>query len=164
MKTYNGKNITKEYIHSVIRTENSTEIFRLYHQIFGGGRVKNSDVCRFIREYAPNQTLRDKAMFLSWIVRRSKLSDVAERDQARKEFVWRKENARHIVLCRFREELKRGFDSYSKRPAMGLTHLWWCSPIYGHRDYNKSIALPIRGNRRFCELICSLADKYFKTE
>ena len=161
MKTYNGKNITKKYIQSVIRTEDSTEIFRLYHQLYGG-RVKKVDVYYFVCEYAPTKSLCHKAASLTWLIRRSKLSDAIERDQIRKEFAWRKDNARHIVLCRFREELKRGFDNYSKCPTMGHAHLWWCSPVYGHDDYNKSIALPIAGNERFCELICRLAQKYFK--
>lgn len=162
MKTYNGKNITKKYIQSVIRTENSTEIFRLYHLVFGGEKPRSLDVCKFIREYAPTKTLAQKAAAFSGLNKRSRLSEEAEHDQLLKSFAWRKENARHLVLCHFREELKRGFDSYSKRPTMGHTHLWWCSPVHGHADYNKSIALPIEGNERFCELICRAADKHFK--
>lgn len=161
MKTYNGKNITRRYIQSVIRTENSTAIYRLYHSIFGGEKPRALDVCKFIREYAPTKALAQKAAFLSCLRRRSRLSEEAEQDQSCKSFVWRKDNAKHLVLAKFREEVNRGFDSYTKRPTKGHANLWWCSPIYGHADYNKSIALPIEGNERFCEILCRLADKLY---
>lgn len=29
--------------------------------------------------------------------------------------------------------------AYKKILFEGNNHIWWCSPIYGHKDYNKSI-------------------------
>jgi len=54
--------------------------------------------------------------------------------------------------------------NYAKRPVYGHTHLYFCSPIFGHADYNKWRAIPIKGNERFCELVVRYADKFFKDE
>lgn len=156
MKTYNGKTITRKSIEDVIRTEDSTQIFRLYHRIYGG-KVEKVKVCNFIKEFAPLKSLARNAVFLSNL---AQADSPFLRDQSRKSFAWRQDNMKQVIMRCFREELRRGIDSYTKRPVMGHTYLYWCSPLYGHADYNKSRALPIAGNERFCELICRLADKY----
>ena len=56
---------------------------------------------------------------------------------------------------------RRVIDSEVIRPMMGRTYLYFCSPIYGHDDYNKVREIPIAGNERFCELLIKYADKYF---
>lgn len=64
------------------------------------------------------------------------------------------------------EELKRnirdGLTKYTKVPVLGYTHLYFVSPYYGHSDYNKWCALPIKGNEKFCETLIKLAKKYFE--
>lgn len=64
------------------------------------------------------------------------------------------------------EELKRnireGLNDYTKVPVLGYTHLYFASPRYGHSDYNKWCALPIKGNERFCETLIKVAKKYFE--
>lgn len=64
------------------------------------------------------------------------------------------------------EELKRnirdGLNNYTKVPVLGYTNLYFVSPYYGHRDYNKWCALPIKGNEKFCKTLIKLAKKYFE--
>ena len=64
------------------------------------------------------------------------------------------------------EELKRnirgGLNNYTKVPVLGYTHLYFVSPYYGHSDYNKWCALPIKGNEKFCATLIKLAKKYFE--
>lgn len=64
------------------------------------------------------------------------------------------------------EELKRnikdGLNNYTKVPVLGYTHLYFVSPYYGHKDYNKWCALPIKGNEKFCETLIKVAKKYFE--
>lgn len=158
MKTYNGKTISKKNIEAVLRTMDSTQIFRLCHIIYGG-KVDKSQVYHFVQEFAPSNRVADAAYAIAYI---GKMADMALVDvEAINGFAFAHDNARHIVMQQFREELRRGFDNYTKRPVMGHTYLYWASPLYGHDDYNKSRALPIAGNERFCEVICRLADKYF---
>lgn len=160
MITYNGKKVTKKHIEAVLRTMDSTRIFRLYHHIYGG-KVEKWKVFDFIVAFAPTKSVAKKAVELSAI---NKPLPSYYLDQMRKSIEFNTVNARHVALQQFREELRRGFDSYTKRPIMGHTYLYWASPVFGHNDYNKSRALPIlpiKGNERFCEHICRLADKYF---
>lgn len=64
------------------------------------------------------------------------------------------------------EELKRnireGLTNYTKVPVLGYTHLYFVSPYYGHSDYNKWCALPIKGNEKFCETLIKVAKKHFE--
>lgn len=64
------------------------------------------------------------------------------------------------------EELKRnikdGLNNYTKVPVLGYTNLYFVSPYYGHRDYNKWCALPIKGNEKFCETLIKVAKKHFE--
>lgn len=50
---------------------------------------------------------------------------------------------------------------YTKRLIVGNKHIYWASPVYGHKDYNKSIfADNTPRNRRKAELINRLIVKY----
>lgn len=158
MKTYNGKNITKKHIEAVLRTMDSTQIFRIVHVIYGG-KVEQSQVYHFIKDFAPTNKVADASYHIAYFGKKKAQDRIIA--ESHTGFLFDEANEKHIVMEHFREELRRGFDNYTKRPIMGHTHLYWASPFYGHHDYNKSRVLPIEGNERFCELICRLADKYF---
>lgn len=68
---------------------------------------------------------------------------------------------KHHIVNYMLEQCKDVKSNYAKRPMMGHTHLYFCSPVYGHRDYNKWQSLPIKGNERFCELVIKYADRFF---
>lgn len=114
MKTYDNKNVTKKHITAVLRTMDSTQIFRLYHIIYGG-KVEKLKVYNFIEEFAPTNKVADAAYCLAYI---GKQVDMARVDvEVLNGFTFSQENARHLVMQQFREELRRGFDNYSKRLA-----------------------------------------------
>lgn len=158
MKTFNGKSITKKQIVSVIRTQDPTQIYRLYHHVYGIKPV-GVEVCKFIQQFAPTDKLYKAAYKIACQSGR-KFRPVVTQDEFNKYRSWKKANCRQITMQRLRDEIARGVDGYTKRPIMGCTNLYFASLIYGHDDYNKFIAMPISGNERFCELICRLADKY----
>ena len=158
MKTYNGKTISKNNLQSVLRTMDATQIFRLVHIIYGG-KVTRSQVYDFIKDYAPNMKIWNKAWELSHSQKHNEQRNAWNNPW--KSIQFREQNAKHYAIQCLRENIARGIDSYSKRPMMGHTHLYFCSPVYGHRDYNKWQAMDIKGNEKFCETICKLADKYF---
>lgn len=60
MITYNGKKVTKKHIEAVLRTMDSTRIFRLYHHIYGG-KVEKRKVFDFIVAFAPTKSVAKKA-------------------------------------------------------------------------------------------------------
>ena len=158
MKTFDGKNISKKNIQSVIRTMDATRIFRLVHIIYGG-KVERKQVYDFIREFAPSTYVFDKAYIIVYTSdMKSSKEQVAE---ARAAIAFKSANQKHIAIQCLRENIARGIDNYSKRPIMGREHLWFASPVYRLNDYNKWRSVEIKGNERFCETICRLADKYF---
>ncbi len=157
MKTYNGKNITKKHIQSVLRTENPTLILSLYHQIYGG-RVDRWQALHFIEEFAPSNRVYRHAYNIA-LAHRARIIDP---DYLAKHRQFSNANRKHLAMVELRKEMARQNDGYSKRPMMGHTHLYFCSPEYRHRDYNKWRALPIEGNERFCELICKVGKKYIQ--
>lgn len=61
-----------------------------------------------------------------------------------------------------RELLTEDNVSYTKVPMMGFTHLYFCSPVYGHKDYNKVRSCKIEGNEKFCERILEIAERFMK--
>lgn len=158
MKTFNGKNISKNEINSVLRSMDPTQIFRLVHIIYGG-KVARSQVYDFIKDYSPNRKVWNKA----WELSHSQKHAEERNDWSNpyKSIQFKIANAKHIAIQALRDEIARGLDSYTKRPIMGHTHLYFASPVYQHSDYNKWQVMEIKGNEKFCETICRLADKYF---
>ena len=58
-------------------------------------------------------------------------------------------------------QIERGWDNYSKVPMVGRTNLYFCSPSYGHSDYNKwCTGIKIAENKRFGDTIIELSKKY----
>lgn len=157
MRTYNGRTIAKKQIQNILRTENRTEIFRLFHQIYGG-KVERKALYLFIQEFAPTLRVREAAYRLAY-----EKNVLVLPNESANYLSWRRANIRHIAMSAFRDEVKRGTDRYTKRPMIWHTHLYFCSPIYGHRDYNRWQVMLTKGNERFCELLCQLADKYLPT-
>ena len=47
------------------------------------------------------------------------------------------------IVAFTRVQKKEGKSNYSKVLIEGSTNIYWASEIYGHSDYNKSIAMPI---------------------
>lgn len=159
MKTFNGKNITKKEIQNVLRTMNATKIFRLHKIMFGN--VDRWSISDFIFNYAPTE----KVSRAAWKIAYNNSNAIKRSDY-------------EIISCRLHgrytgKDLKQAVDAvkeyiadpcnpYAKKPMMGFTHLYFCSPAYGHQDYNKWRSIEIKGNEKFCETICKLADKYSK--
>lgn len=145
--------ITKKAIQSVVRTGDRTAIWRMCYKVIGK-RPKRGDVYNFVEEYAPTAKARRMAYNVAfWGIYRHRYDSKCGYDFYRY-------NYRHMAMCKLREEIARGIDNYTKRPIMGKTHLYFASPFFGHKDYNKASVMTIHGNERFCELICKLADKY----
>lgn len=156
------KKFTKKYIHSVLRTEDRTKIFRLYTQVKGRWEGNNEmmkyAVVDFIKEYAPTQRISNKAYEIACPT--PPAEDFP--GQCRKSDEFYNQNGKHNAMNYLRYELSMPLDNYSKFPLMGHTHLYFASPVYGHRDYNKRCMMQIEGNERFCELICRVGERYFQ--
>lgn len=69
---------------------------------------------------------------------------------------------RTIALEMLRKLITEKLTNYSKIAMYGHTHLYFCSPIYGHKDYNKVRCCTIEGNENFCEKIIKISERTYK--
>lgn len=157
MKTFDGNTISKKYIQSILRKMDKTSIWKLVHNIYGG-KTTGKQVADFINEFAPSDKVAREAYKIAYMGNKYQATPMAI---VRASIRFQHDNAKHYAIECLRENIARGLDSYTKRPIMGRTHLYFASPVYQHSDYNKWRSLEIKGNERFCETICRLADKYF---
>lgn len=169
-----GKVTTKEIV-KTLRTYDTTKICKLYKRIFGevptekrgtenwsitcldGGKVYD-----WAKDFATSRKM-DRCLYgsLSRAAHHWGYSSYDMDAVYSKHGYYAPTLKQHIVD----ELLKNCADptsNYAKRPMYGHTHLYFCSPVYGHADYNKWRAIPIKGNERFCELVVKYADRFFK--
>lgn len=149
--TINNSNVSKKEIIKTLRTLDSTRIFSLYKKIYG--EVNRSGIYRFILEYAPTQRIERKAYALAYPSKHDEVRAMCDSGSTIFKL--------NYIVDFMKEQIKDTASNYAKRPMLGHTNLYFCSPIYGHRDYNKWCALPIAGNERFCEVLIKYANKYF---
>ena len=159
MKTYNGKSITKKAIKAVLRTQDPTAIYRLYHQLYGI-IPDRMHVYHFIRNYAPSMKVYRKAYWLTFPNKHAMERHDIETACIRKHGFWKGNERKHVVDM-LKRECQDVTSNYAKRPMMGHTGLYFCSPVYGHQDYNKRRMMDVKGNERFCELVIKYGDKHF---
>ncbi len=158
MKTFNNKSISKKEIVSTLRTLDSTKIFALYHRIYG--QVDRTGIYNFIHEYAPSRRVYFNAYKLAHSHKHAnRRNDIVTECVKRHGFY--RGNLRQQTVEALKRECQDVNSNYAKRPMMGNTWLYFCSPVYGHSDYNKRRMIPIKGNERFCELVIKYADRFF---
>lgn len=164
MKTFKGENVTKKHIAEVIRTKDVTRIYQLYF-VITGQRPEHFAVSKFFEDYAPTVRLY-RWLSHCWMDNRNK--HTIERQAIDTHCFYRDGGyttwplfQKQRIVDFLKKQCQDVRSNYAKRPMMGHTHLYFCSPVYGHSDYNKWCALPIEGNERFCETVIKYADKFF---
>lgn len=169
-----SKKITKKQIVKTLRSYNVTEICKLYKRIHGEvpterrGNGKWSFTCLdgykvydWAKDFATSRRM-DRCLYgsLSRASHHWKYS-IYDMDAVYSKHGYYEPTLKQRIV----EELLRNCadptSNYAKRPMYGHTHLYFCSPVYGHADYNKWRAILIKGNERFCELVIKYADRFF---
>lgn len=162
MTTMTKNKFTKKYIQSVLRTRNQTLCFALFMQLHPEAKTLNAITLRrvvgaFIEENAPSKRVKKFGLGV--------IMDYDNPHQNTKWWVERYMNKYtsplHEVIEFVKEQVTKIDSPYVKRPMLGFTHLYFCSPVYKHKDYNKWCALPIKGNEHFCDMVIKYADKFF---
>lgn len=153
MKTYKGERITKKEIQAVLRSLDVTAIYRLHYRLYG--TVSAWGVLDFVKQYAPSDRVRIAAARIAFCPK-----NMAKSMCCNNYGIYHGNDLIEAVNY-VKQQCATAGSSYAKRPMLGKTHLYFCSPVYGHDDYNKIRSIPIAGNERFCELIIKYADKYF---
>lgn len=151
------KSYTRRQINDILRTMNREAIYRLCKDLTG--RTDRPMVYQIVKQYAPTAKLRSAAMSIAYPGTRQ--SAVESMDQALKSAEYNRANARHLAAKRLREEIAHTRDNYTKVPMTDGTNLYFASPNYGLKDYNRAYMMPVRGNEKFCDLLLSISHRYF---
>ena len=123
------KKITKKEIKRVLRTQETTEIFRT--AVKCGVDVSNRrTLYLWIRANAPSQKVHKKAYNIAYGSNKNYSGGYIHQPIKKAVEYAKYQKNRGVV------------DSYSKKLKLGNKNIYWCSLIYGHKDYNKTIAFP----------------------
>jgi len=143
--------VTLRQIQTVLRSENRTAIFALCSKmgLFAQtDKSKHSIVFDFIKSNAPTQKLRRKAY------------DLAYSGRIKYPEFWYDGLLpinREVEFAK--QQRKNAGSPYQKTIMRGNTHAWWCSPVYGHSDYNKSRAFRLKENEKLFALLYAYMNK-----
>lgn len=151
------KKLTKKFIQSVLRTNDRTKIYQLASMYYKKKPTQGL-VYALMDNYAPTKKVRSCMYNIAFL----KPERYDKTSAIRNMISYQESNPRQIAMEFFRKQLTMLDSNYVKQPMLGYTHLYFCSPIYGHSDYNKVRSLPIKGNERFCELLVSYGKKFFQ--
>jgi len=125
---------SKKQIASVLRSGNTTEIFKIAKT--SGIDVSNrGSLMRWIEANSPSQKIARKAYNLSYGAGEFKNFRISNTGI----------NNRVIDAINYAKFQKaKGYmeTNYGKILVVGNENIYWAHPAYQHRDYNKSIAFP----------------------
>lgn len=160
MRTREGNIIPEREIARTLRTCDATRIYALYHRIHGGDKIRLADVMDFIKRHAPSHRAMRRAIDAILYDKHGMEALNIERECIRRHGLYMCD-IRHRVVEYLKEQCSLVPSPYCKRPMVHDSNLFFCSPHYGIKDYNKWMAMPIEGNERFVDKVIKYADKFF---
>ena len=122
------------------------------------------DVYELIKKHS--NTIRDSKKAYSMAYK----SQRKQRFEAAELMAWYKRGAygqygdshyRTVAIAMLRRLASENVSSYTKVPMLGHTRLYFCSPSYGHSDYNKVRTCNIEGNETFVNKVIDLGERIF---
>ena len=154
---------TKKEMRKAIKENNQTKVWKLCAIQLGRTPTK-SEVFKLVDRIANTERDRKKAFDLAFYSFRKRVICLAM-DRA---FICRGGYAQfgdsHYRLKAI-SMLKRLNDeplsSYSKIPIFGANTLYFCSPSFGMKDYNKVRCCDIERNRKFCEKVLEIGNAIY---
>ena len=150
---------TKKALRAALKANNQTEVWHLTSVKFGRTPLKK-EVYDLIKEVA--STIRDyrKAYAMAYNSSRKEDQRRAIDEAWMRRGAYRQNDGRADALNMLRRLLTENCDNYTKVPMLGHTHLYFCSPSYGHADYNKVRTCTIEGNEEFVNKIVKIGEKF----
>ena len=157
---------TKAAFRAALKANNKTEVWKLASVKLGKTPTR-AELKNFIWEMSTTRRDDDKAFDLAYNTSTPRKIRFHECEQ---EFISRNDyenfkkmcsrNEKTTALKMLRRLLTENPGNYTKVPMMGHTNLYFCSPSYGHADYNKVCTCSIEGNEEFCEKVCEIARRH----
>lgn len=147
------KQVTNTEIRKAIAEKSVESLYKF-------AKTRNISVYNLINDSKATRSLKSEARWAVELAKHSNRRCLAERDRnlsAPSLF-----ELKHNIIAYLKEQISKPISNYSKAAMRGITHLYFCSPVYGHSDYNKwCTMLPIQGNEAFVEKIILISNKYF---
>jgi len=146
---------TKKAFRAALKANDKTKVWQLVAMSLKRTPTK-TEVYNYVVKFS--STLRDfrKAYKMAYGIREKKTSP---------KMVYPKYTIsleRGASLAMLRRMLTEKPSNYTKVPMMGHTHLYFCSPSYGHADYNKVRTCNIEGNEEFVNKIVKIGEKFMQ--
>lgn len=155
------KKVTKKEIRAAIKANDRTKVWHLCALKLGRTPTKNEVYDIISKDILPYNF--NKAWHFT--------HEDTERTKLRRELdfaLWRKKGCyeqydyKSEALCMLRRLWEEEVTSYTKVPMFGFTRLYFCSPDYGHGDYNKVRTCEIKGNEEFCNKVLELGKRIYQ--
>lgn len=159
---------TKKAFRAALKANDQTKVWYLTAIKFGRTPTRK-EVHDLIEEVADTISDIRKAYDFSYNSERKRILEIkmrkAEYDNQRISHhipkYWRGNvDYRMDALEILRRLLTEKPSNYTKVPMMGNNHLYFCSPAYGHKDYNKVMTCRIEGNEVFCNKVIEIGERF----
>lgn len=150
---------TKKALRAALKANNQTEVWHLTAVKFGRTPLKK-EVYDLIKEVASTIRNDRKAYAVAYNSSRKEYQRRAIDEAWMRRGAYRQNDGRADALNMLRRLLTENPSNYTKVPMMGHTHLYFCSPKYGHADYNKVCTCNIEGNEEFVNKIVKIGEKF----
>lgn len=131
------KTAIRAALRHVYKRMDCTGLFKLYFQLTGKHGRPNSANCDMVEYFEPFCTSERMLYRVSKLCDSSYAHFEHHRYDGPRHHVPTPADGRLTALRMLRRLATEPVSSYSKVPFKGLTHLYFCSPAYGHSDYNK---------------------------
>lgn len=153
---------TKTAFRVALKANDQTEVWRLI-SLKIGSKPTRTQVYNTVVELSTTSELTTMRM-----ARKMAFGEGAKKRMAQNAFIasWAKRGGmrqyskKTEALAMLRRLLTEKLSNYTKVPMMGHTHLYFCSPSYGHADYNKVCTCNIEGNEDFCKKVVNIAERF----
>jgi len=169
----------------IYKAQDRTALFMFYHELTGKHKEStswNAPMRNFFESFCTSEKMRRVISALcetKWLkevrnsnYERAHLEFMGERPRPGLTELTRRERAEALrMLRRLYEE---PVTNYTKIPMFGFNHLYFCSPSYGHKDYNKvrtcllngPLAIDSNGNRydpqaSWCSKVVELGNRIY---
>jgi hypothetical protein len=151
------KKVTKQEIRTAIKANDRTKVWHLCALKLGRTPTKK-EVYEIVQEYNSK-----KAYKLSYeMTEKKRKIEIAFLNLWYKKGCYAATDYKEVALDMLRRLWNESVSSYSKVPMFGFTRLYFCSPDYGHDDYNKVRACEIKGNEEFCKKVVELGERIYQ--
>lgn len=150
---------TKTAFRAALKANDQTEVWHLA-AIKMGRTPTRHEVYMMVKEISSSMRDERRAFSIAYNSSRKEAQRGAIDEAWISRGAYRQNDGRAYALEMLRRLLTENCGNYTKVPMMGHTHLYFCSPSYGHADYNKVCTCNIEGNEEFVKKIVKIGEKF----